>query len=333
MSSPGAKKVSADPAVGKAPAKTSAGLGAVLFDDDDAADSKSEASAETAPLQLLSTEAGKASSPYLQSFVPWPRSTPIAERALQILTGKQADPESEVLTSTLLGNLTAPERASLEGAATPLRAAVLTRWRLAVALDRKPAPGIEFEEAAVEKMLAEVDQVMQQLPLAESVGTEMQQALTSVRSALARDAVALSELSRRLTEALKSARARLGTGLHPEARRMTVDSSRKHQNNRVITLSVAVVVLALLVGLYYGMAWHEQELAARKVTVGIPAGTSGYIDSQTGLGIIQKVDNRFTESDLQKLKANAVAKGLRVKQMSTGAYVILPAERVNVPAR
>jgi hypothetical protein len=204
------------------------------------------------------------------------------------------------------------------------------RWRLAVALERKPAPGAPFDNGALEKFLQEVDQVLEQLPPNEGAAQELQAGLASVRGALARDAIALSEFARVSREqAVKDARA-LGRAAAPQAvRKMTVDQDAAEQApRRNVKLIVVTVVLALCSGFLHAMQWRN---APKVSVISAPTGTPQDAMGAGGGGVVlfKPLDpSKFNEAEL---RAKLEAKGQQLTALGNGHYLISPAGNGSPP--
>jgi hypothetical protein len=273
----------------------------------------------------------------IQSFQAWPKSVPAGDKALAHLQGAGDDAELTSITQTFRATLSPVELQVLEPSipdSDPLRSAMLIRWRLAVALERKPALGAPFDSSALEKLLQEVDLVLEKLPPNEGAEQSLQAALSSARGALARDAIALSEFARLSREqAVKDARA-LGRAAAPQAvRRVTVDEDSETQGpRRNVKLIVVTVVLALCSGFFHAMQWRN---APKVSAVSAPSGTpqDAMGAGQGGIVLFKPIDpSKFNAAEY---RTKLEAKGQQLKELGNGHYLIMPAEtgRSSSPAR
>src|SRR5712692_1388516 len=165
-----------------------------LFDFLDASSGQSLSGTTSASASVQPTDFGGAL---------WPSGVPQPERALDLLRGKVHDETWSATLAKLRSQLTDVESSVLKpgGGAidlSGLKNAVLTRFRLAAALSVKPEPGVAVDGAALELLLDETDVVLSKLKLPEAATEPVRAAFSAARSAMARDAVALSEIAAEL---------------------------------------------------------------------------------------------------------------------------------------
>jgi hypothetical protein len=235
----------------------------------------------------------------------------------------------------LLGQLSEIESLALYGRPspvdlTPLRNAILTRWRLAVALELRPPPGTAIDGGALEALLTEVDAVLANIQASADGNEAVSAAIAATRGALARDAVALSEIAADEAHraANAAAEAKATKKYQHVARLVSVSSETAKVAVRSKLFWAIAIVSVLAAGAYHGYRYlaPRPPPAVSSLPIDLPPGVSGFKDDSRGI-IVLTVPDRQQLPDaaaLQQLKAKAEATGKAFHQIAPGEYILAP---------
>ncbi len=253
------------------------------------------ASASGAPLDLFRDLGGAVATPLpaMLLAVPgvasppgeilWPANGPSAveaERALRGALGGAAEPPSlEGVVDRVAAGLSSLERevftsGSAPVDARPIRHAAVLRLRVAVARATVPAPGTAIDGAAVAELLSEIDGLLNQVKgLVDQAEPEVKLALESIRNALVREAIDLSDDVHRLVPSevpAEPAMTRPVTGRTAAAARFLSDKAGEDEEEvagrkrgRVVWILLALAVLGA--GAVHGYRWWTLETAVSQL--------------------------------------------------------------------
>jgi hypothetical protein len=315
------------------------------------------ASASGAPLDLFHDLGGAVATPLPAVLlgVPrvasptgeilWPATGPTAveaERALRGALGGAAEPPSfkGVVDGVAAGLSSLEREVFTSGAASvdarPIRHAAVLRLRVAVARATLPAPGTAIDSAAVAELLSEIDGLLKQVKgLVDQAEPEVKLALESIRNALVREAIDLSDDVHRLVPSelpAEPSMARPVTG-RTAAVRFLSDKAGEDQEEvtgrkrgRVVWVLLALVVLAA--GAFHGYSWWktEQVVAQMKRLPGqpermmlLPAPPGATTRELVPMGGVPD------RAEVEHFKSQQRALGNTVTETSLGWLVIKPA--------
>jgi hypothetical protein len=123
------------------------------------------------------------------------------------------------------------------------------------------------------------------------------------------------------------AAARAAAGNRQTVTQVTVEKkAESSRSSRVTFLGVMTVVLALSAGLYHAIRLRDVPRFGQPAQ-GLPAGTAGGANEQTGMKVFRPVDGKpLDNARLEQLRAEAKAKGMQLRELANGYYVMSPAE-------
>jgi hypothetical protein len=199
-----------------------------------------------------------------------------------------------------------------------------------VALEQKPAPGTAIDGTALEGLLTEVDAVLANLQA--SKGTEpMAAAMSAARGALARDAVALSEIA--ADEAYRVANAAAESNATKKyqhvARLVSVGSETARATVRSKVFWAVLALSVIGAAAYHGfrfLAPPPPPPLAAGLPADLPPGVFGFKDDKQGIMVLHALDKQHLPDPaaLQQLKAKAEATGKAFHQVAPGEYIVAP---------
>jgi len=305
------------------------------------------AAAGPSPLHALLFEDVDASDPYASGlaadpaydafFDPaalWPRGLLSSQLAAKLLTSAEPPELLQPSIRRLQSALVPIERAALDGGALPfdgepLRKAVLLRWQLSAALDLKPPVESNIDTAALDHLLAETDVVLCGLQVPADAPKETRRAFDSARTGLVKQAVRLAEVARTLVVAAA-----------PETRAVS-EQKYKNVSARLLSMStvgkrewislgskgpwIALAVTAAAAIVFHGTAMRKQRDPIIPDVVRI--GELFSAKAPNGINLVLAPGGKpVNPADLDKLKAEAEARGKTVHQLAPGQFVVAPAE-------
>jgi len=261
---------------------------------------------------------------------------------LAAVTGAASAPGPQRDTANKVAKgLTELERGVLLGGDVPVDGALVRRacglrLRVALALASIPEPGTAIDGAAVQGMLAELDQALTELKAAgEGRPPEVLPALETLRSALVHEAIDLTEAVQRLAPAgVAAAPAEVRTApAQPAARVLSV---RKEEEAVRHPLPVGWMV-ALAIAAVAAAGYHLNRSLTRTAPPSFSHGGAPQdaIASSAGPGkpvvLVKKDGGAFDAAELQKLRTQEELMGRTVKQLAPGTVVIIPEKAAPAP--
>jgi hypothetical protein len=288
----------------------------------------------TAPRSSTSAPAADEQAPQ-PSTVTWPCGVPGMEEASRLLSGDGSQGKHDEAIEGLWNSLTEVELGALLGRPSPLdlsalKEAVIVRWRLANALETKPARGAPIEVGALERLLNEADIALTKLQTPEA-GTETERAsFASARAALAKNAVALSNFAAEFAQqaAVEAATNKATKKYAPVARLVaaSADTTKIALRSKLLWASLGVSVLAA-VG-FHGYRYLHAKNAPVSGPSYTAAGMHGFQNESSGIAVLHPIDpsKPIDPVALAQLKAQAEASGKTVHEVGPGQYVIAPSK-------
>jgi len=263
----------------------------------------------------------------------WPCNVPSNAQASQLFSADRARADKDGPSGKLWSSLTETETNALMGQQssldlTALRHATLVRWRLANALETKPPPGSPVDVAALEQLLNEADAALSKVQVPDAATEAVRAGYASARRALAKEAVALSEVAAEFAQhAAADAAARKATKKYQHVARIvatTTNTAKIALRSKVLWAGFAVSLLGA--GAFHGYRYLQERNAPKTGPSYSAAGMHGYKNDSTGVTVLHSVDPTIpvNEAELAKLKAEAEASGKRVHQVGLGEYIIAP---------
>jgi len=288
------------------------------------------------------------SLPRSPAAASWPANLPEGPDAewllLAALTGAASapGPQRDAAHKVSKG-LTELERGVLLGGDVPVDGALVRlacglRLRVALALASIPPPGTAIDGAAVQGLLAELDQALTGLKAAGEGGPpEVLPGLEALRSALVHEAIDLTEAVQRLAPAGGAAApavpAAVRTALAQPATRVL--SVRKEEADHHRLPVGWLVALGIAVAAAGGYHLNQSMSRTPAPTFSYSGAPQGAIASSAGPGkpiVLVKVGGgAFDPAELQKLKAQEELMGRTVQLLAPGTVVIIPEKAA--PAR
>ena len=273
----------------------------------------------------------------LEQPATWPGNVPTQAQALEVLRGRRTLVVSLPSARRLQEKLTLPEREALldEGLAEALSEAVAVRWRLAAAQDLLLTAGGKVDQVALDALLAEVDQALEALRAATPTTPDMGLAIDRTWETLTQEAVDFSSNVKEASAQAASATAHAApkkpaaTGkvtfqAEPPPQQQAQDESRK-------PLYIALAVVTVVVGAYHGFNVMQGQKpvstypGAPPYTMIIPNETSGTL-------LVRSTLNAPLTPEQQAWLKQQEAKGMQVKQLGPGNYLVTPASQAPATA-
>ncbi len=276
--------------------------------------------------------------------LPWPTNVPSLEVADGLLSGAvEPPPELEAATQAFIKTLSKIERTigwggELPFDATSLRKCLQVRMRLSLALATKPQSGAAVDGPAIEKLFAEVDAALAELSAnAEGRTPEHQQAVESSRAALARDAVEASEaIQGPMAGAGNAAQVAQRVAKKAKTGRITFEMPAAQAPTRAGKTVVMFVFFGLAVvaaGAYHLPQFLQDKDTSLPTIAGAPPNSFGTVQQGTGIKLIHSLDGKPLDPKvLEKLRADAEARGDVVIESVPGQFAIIPAAMKAQPA-
>ncbi len=291
---------------------------------------------------LLSSTSGPADDQASQapSTPTWPCGVPGMEEASRLLSGAGSKGEHDEAIEGLWNSLTELELGTLLERPSALdlsalKAAVIVRWRLAHALETKPARGAPVDFGALEGLLKEADIALTKLQTPPEAATAAVRAsFVSARAALAKNAVGLSNFAAEFAQRVAAeAAASKATKKYEKVARIvaaSADTTRTALRSKLLSVAMGLSVLGAL-------AFHVfQYLHDKNAPGGVPsysaAGMHGFQNETSGIAVLHPIDpsKPIGPAALAQLKAQAAASGKTVHQVGPGQFVIAPS-KLRVP--
>ena len=289
-----------------------------------------DASGEQSPAR---TPSASVSQPTDVAAPLWPSGVPQPERALELLRGKIQDETWSASLAKLRSQLTDVESSALRpgGGAldlSGLRNAVVTRFRLAAALNVKPAPDVAVDGAALERLLDETDVVLSKLQLPEAATEPVRAAFTAARSAMAKDAVALSEIAAEIARrAAEDAAASKATQKYSHVARIvaaSTDTAKIALRSKVLWALTAISFLGA--GAFHGYRHLKNKSEVQVLMPDAPPGVNGFKNEALGISVFQIYDKTKPADPgmVAELKKKAEATGKTLHEVGPGEFILAP---------
>ena len=290
-----------------------------------------DASLEQSPSRTSSASGSRQPTDF--GAAPWPSGVPQPERALELLRGKVQDETWSGSLAKLRSQLTDVESSALKpgGASinlSGLKDAVVTRFRLAAALSVKPEPGAAVDGAALERLLDQTDVVLSKLKLPEAATEPVRAAFSAARSAMARDAVALSEIAAELARrAAEDAAASKATQKYRHvARIVAAGSDRTKTASRSKVLWALTAISFLGAGAFHGYRYLRSGSEVPVLMPDAPPGMNGFKNETLGIAVFQTYDKTKPADPamIAQLRKKAEAAGKTLHEVGPGEFILAP---------
>lgn len=278
-----------------------------------------------------------------RSAAAWPSAVPSAdeaEAALVLHLRGKLGPDAPLasLTRQAVAGMSELERQALGGAALPFdggpiyRAAVL-RLRVAAALATAPAPPARIDDAAVQRLLADLDAALAEVnPLAQGAPPEHRPVVEAVRNALVREAVDFSEAAHRATSAgpppaevqarpAPRAAAPAAKVLSVQAGAAVDDEEERRRRGPLVLLVLVVLAIAAVMG------WQQASrppVRPPRTYAGAPANTYAMKNGKNDV-LVQVPGKSVDPAELERFRAAEKQKGNEVREIGPGQWLIAPA--------
>jgi hypothetical protein len=279
--------------------------------------------------------------------VAWPTSlldgvdaTAVLEAAL---SGRWPGPTLRKATEELVGGLSDAEKGALRGIdlawdPAPLRQAAALRWKVAVALATLPPPGTPVDQEAVKSILAGIDEALAELKAVPgAAGPEAQGATESVRHALVKEAIDLTEALQQVlpAEAVKEITSSYKVPTPAPARsvgRTTFAPAETGAPERSQPWALVVIFALLLAvaGVYHGYRYVNRPRPAVSPVTGAPAGATASV-SAGGKTVVLPAGQAVDPVEVENFKNLERAKGNEVYEVMPGTFEVRPAGAPSPP--
>ncbi len=209
-----------------------------------------------------------------------------------------------------------------------LRNAVVTRFRLAAALGVKPEPGVAVDSAALEELLDETDVVLSILQLPEAATERVRAAFSAARSAMAKDAVALSEIAAELARrAAEDAAAAKSTHKYQHVARIVAAGGHTAKTALRSKVLWAVTAISFLgAGAFHGYRYLKAGSEVQVLMPDAPPGMNGFKNEALGISVFQAYDKTkpVDPEMVAQLKKKAEATGKTLHEVGPGEFILAP---------
>ncbi len=274
----------------------------------------------------------------LEQPATWPGNVPSQSQALEILRGRLTLAVSLPGARKLQEKLTHPERDALQedGEGLVLRDALVARWRLAAATDLLLTAEGRVDQVALDALLAETDRVLEAARTTNGATPELALAIDRIAETLTTEAVEFASTVKaasnqpvdRHAPAHKKAAA-------PTAGKVTFQAEEpqqqqgKKRSQRMQYIALAVVLLG-------GGAYHVANLLGsekpKSSYPGAPPYTQVVVNPSSGSLVVQSTRAGPITAEQQAWFKSLEAKGMQVRQLGTGSYLVVPAPKAPVTA-
>jgi len=269
----------------------------------------------------------------------WPGTVLSATDGLAVvraaLSGLWPEQQLRPVTEKVVASLSTAEKAAAQGQKlpfdpAPMRRAVGLRWQVAAAIDTLPPPGTRLDQAAIQSILLGIDEVLAGLKeQADDAGPEALRALETVRHALVREAIDLTEALQQVApaevveEITTSRKARRSQAA--AVTRMVRPTKEADDRPRQVPWGLVVVlVLALIAAAaYHGYRYVNRQEASAPPIPGAPSGTVGTVTPQ-GKVIVAPAGAKLDPKEVESFKILEKAKGNDVRELVPGTFVVTP---------
>jgi hypothetical protein len=261
----------------------------------------------------------------------WPGNVPSQAQALEVLRGRLSLAVSLPGARKLLEKLTQPEREALlvDGQADALREALVARWRLAAARDLRLTAGGKVDSAALDALLAEVDRALESLRAVTPSTPELGLAMDRTWETLTQEAVDFFNDVKAASNPPPVAPAPTPAVPHRPSLtgKMSFNTEKPEQAGRRKKLQFLQLAVLALVALAAG-AYHFSSAPRSQPSnqAGAPNDTLISTDAKTGTQVVRSTRVGPASPELQAWLEQQKAKGLQVKELDPGTWLLSPAQ-------
>ena len=273
----------------------------------------------------------------------WPGNVPSHDQALEILRGQRTLVMSLPSARRLQDKLTQPEREALrtDGMADTLRDALVARWRLAAANDLLLTAHGKVDQEAFDKLLAETDANLSALRDELTPAPELALAIDRTLEDLTTEAIELANTVKQAasgqplaapvpapTQAPKKAApapAAARPAFPPAEEPAQQPGTKRSQVGAYITLAVVLVAAGV---------YHANSLRSPNEQSNYPGAPPYTQVIATGSGALMVEWTRVgpTTPEQQAWLKSQEARGMQVKEVSPGTYLLTPAPKAPATA-
>ena len=318
------------------PADPGAGLFDSIFDEEAVADPATPEAAPADPQPSPSIHAPPPSIP--AAFAVWPGTVLSAVDGQAVmraaLSGLWPEPSLRPVTEKLAASLSVAEKGATLGQKlpfdpVPVRRAVGLRWQVAAALDTIPSQGAKVDQEAVRAILGGIDEVLADLKtLSDDASPEALRAIETVRHALVKEAIDLTEALQQLApagmveEITKSRKMRKSAA---PVTRMVYTTKGPDRGPRQVPwgLVVLLVVAVAAAAAYHGYRFVNRATQSAPLISGAPSGTVGTMTPR-GKVVVAPAGVKLDPKELETFKNLEKAKGNEVREVLPGTFVVSP---------
>ena len=266
----------------------------------------------------------------------WPGTVLAAADAEGLLSGALVGlwPEEGLrpITEKVIAGLSVAEKAALQDRPLPLdpgpvKRATGLRWQVAAALATAPAAGTPVDHEALKAILAGLDAVLADLKaMSEGATPEALRVIESVRHAVVKEAIDLTETVQRIVPAEVVAEITSAQPLRaPETRVLFSTRGVELQERRkpwgmIVMLGLAV---AVAVG-YHGYRYVNRPRASGPAVAGAPSGSVANAYPQGKL-MFAPAGKHLDPREVESFKNAEIAKGNEVLEVLPGTFIVVPA--------
>ncbi|MFL5352977.1 hypothetical protein [Archangium sp.] len=276
----------------------------------------------------------------LEQPAMWPGNVPNQTQALEVLRGQRTLVVSLPSARKLQEKLTLPEREALQddGLADALRDAVAVRWRLAAAQDLLLSGGGKVDEGALNALLAEVDRTLEALRAATPASPDLGLAIDRTWETLTQEAVDFSSN-------VKAASNQPAAPVHPvhaapkkpaATGKVTfqaeeTDPQKQGKARKPIWLYATLGLAVVAAGAYHFFN-TTQGPPQPPAYPGAPANTVILPDTASGALVVRSMLVGSASPELQAWLKQQEAKGMQLKELGPGNYLLTPSPAAKPPA-
>jgi hypothetical protein len=261
----------------------------------------------------------------------WPGNVPSHDQALEILRGQRTLVMSLPSARRLQDKLTQPEREALrtDGMADTLRDALVARWRLAAANDLLVNAQGKVDQAALDQLLAETDANLAALRDELTPAPELALAIDRTLEALTTEAI---ELANTVKQAASGQPLAAPVPAPTQAPKKAAPAPAAQQPGKKRSQVGAYITLAVvLVG---AGVYHANSLRSPNEKSNYPGAPPYTQVIATGSGALMVEWTRVgpTTPEQQAWLKSQEARGMQVKEVSPGTYLLTPAPKAPATA-
>ncbi len=274
----------------------------------------------------------------------WPGNVPSHAQALEILRGQLTLAMSLPSARKLQEKLTQPEREALrtDGMADTLRDALVARWRLAAANDLLVNAQGKVDQAALDQLLAETDANLAALRDELTPAPELALAIDRTLEALTTEALELASNVKQQASgqpvaapAAAPTHAPKKTAPTPAPAQAAFQPAEQPGQQPGKKGPQVGAYIALAVMLLSAGAYHAKSLMASPNEQSNYPGAPPYtqvIATDSGVLLVQWTRTGPTTPEQQAWLKSQQARGMQLKELSPGRYVLTPAPKASAPA-